>query len=128
MIDRDFLLASSLKAFLIHDAFAFCQLASEKPLIEFVEEGELNEVEIYISLMKWEIHHGLKIDLEAQINLSITEIVESALSQPELSVDHYKEHFLQRLDEISEAYEVYYSRAAELEEMSDQEGYLNNRN
>ncbi|MEX1014399.1 MAG: hypothetical protein WDZ80_04535, partial [Candidatus Paceibacterota bacterium] len=127
--DRDFLLASSLKAFLNHVAIALVELEKEKPLMEFIEAGELKQHWATIALMKWEIHHGFKIDVDKALELSIEQMVDHVLNKPLLTVEEYMDHTLKRLDEIEDIFEKHqYDDSDFDEEEFDREYYLGNSN
>ncbi|MEP2445786.1 MAG: hypothetical protein ABJI69_01050 [Balneola sp.] len=129
MIPQRFLLTSSLKAFLLHDANALVELKEIKPLIEFINARELKHHWVTIALMKWEIHHGLKIDIEASLLLSIQNLVDHVLSLPAITIEKYMDHTLLRLRQIEETFEEHqWDDSSFDEEGFDRETYLGNKN
>jgi len=125
----DFLLTSSLKAFLIYDAAATIELKEDKPFIEYVERKELNEQWLRIALMKWEIHHGFKLDIDLALEFSIEQLVLHAQSQSFRQKVDYMEHFIKRIEEINYIFEhrAFDDCLPELEAF-DRETYLKNYN
>lgn len=129
MIPKEFLLVSSLKSFLFFDAFATIELQDEKELINIVKESELKEHWVRIALMKWEMHHGFQLNIKYLLELNISEIVQHALKNSISSIEDYKEHILNRNNEIEEIFKSHEWDDSDFdEETFDRDMYINNRN
>lgn len=129
MVHPDFLLASSLKALLIHDFNNSVELRDTQPLTEYIDSGELKRHWVHIALMKWEIHHGFYLPLEQAIDLSIQQLIPFAKDRMFTCKYSYMEHVLQRYKVIDAIYEDHVWDGSEFdEEEFDRALYLNNKN
>jgi hypothetical protein len=77
-ITNTYVLENSLRIFLFHNAGRI-NIEYNEPLSTYIDEGGYDILEVTLALIKWELHHCLKIDLVVAIELSIEQIVEKAV-------------------------------------------------
>jgi len=129
MLPLDFLLASSLKTFLVFDAAAEVQLRGNKPLQEFIDADELKEHWVRIALIKWEMHHGFNLDLDTAMEYSIDQLVQHAQDTLFLLPEDYMDHVLKRHEEIENIFIEHQWDDSEFdEEQFNRDEYLRNKN
>tara|TARA_R110001599_G_scaffold150929_4_gene335446 strand:+ start:71602 stop:71997 length:396 start_codon:yes stop_codon:yes gene_type:complete len=131
MISQEFLLTSSLKTFILQAGYVPDEvvLVDDKPLSNYIMQEELIKYRVVVALMNWEIHHGLKLDIEAMLPLSIHQIVAASEKYYLTDKQEYTQHLLSRLEEIDTLYLEHAFDDSEFDEEDfDREFYLGNKN
>ena len=108
-MNESYLLTQSIRIFILHNTGSDDEILNSKPLNEHMGKGNFNGFDILLAIIMWEVHHGLNLDLNESINLSIDQLVEQALNEDRLDRTAYDEHIKTRLELIDDLSEKIYN-------------------